>query len=242
MKLHQIKNTLKIRPIQINTYNVNAISISDSFIFRTDKEFETVFRFIDILDLFYDLATETVILNFYDQDNKFIKKIIFENISNQNEIFINKEFLDGYVGCGTFVIYHIPNNKSSKIKFNNRCYVGYKKNNTYSFVHGNTYVKGLEIITKKEKNGFVKKSLLNNWKYILQKDFSRYDLSELFIVNPLDAELNLRCNNKNFVLKNNCLIKIIIKNTSKVELMSNCTLLRPIVFSYKDSFLDVHHG
>ena len=74
MKLHQIKNTLKIRPIQINTYNVNAISISDSFIFRTDKEFETVFRFIDILDLFYDLATETVILNFYDQDNKFIKK------------------------------------------------------------------------------------------------------------------------------------------------------------------------
>ena len=42
-ELHQIKNTLKIKQIQINTYNEHSISISDSFVFRTDKKFETVF-------------------------------------------------------------------------------------------------------------------------------------------------------------------------------------------------------
>ena len=242
MKLHQIKNTLKIKPIQINTYNEHSISISDSFVFRTDKKFETVFRFIDILDLYFDLSTDEIILEFYCKNNKLIKKKIFNQIKNQNELFIDQNFLDGYSGIGTFVIYHIPKNKEKLLRFNNRCYVGYKKNNSYSFVHGNTYVKGLEILSKKEKTGFVKQSLLSNWKYILQKDFSKYDFSELLIVNPLDTNLKLNCNNENYILKKNCIINIEIKNISTVKLTSNCTLLRPVVFSYKDNFFDVHHG
>ena len=66
MKFHQIKNTLKINPIQINTYHEKSISISDGFVFRTDEGFETIFRFMDILGLFYDLETEEIILNFYN--------------------------------------------------------------------------------------------------------------------------------------------------------------------------------
>lgn len=120
--------------------------------------------------------------------------------------------------------------------------MGYKKEDKLSFVHGNSYISGLEINTKKKVYGFVKKSLVANWEYRLQKNFSKYDYSEIIIVNPLDSNLDLSCGEKRFKLKQNCLINIKVFKNEKVELISNCTFLRPLIFSYRGKYFDVHHG
>ena len=100
----------------------------------------------------------------------------------------------------------------------------------------------MDISNKKEVGGFVKKSLLKNWTYNIQKSFYKFDYSEIVFINPLQANLVFTCNRKSYKLKKNCLKVVKVKNVNKVQIRSNCTLMRPIVFSYKNHYFDVHHG
>ena len=115
MKFHQIKNTFKINPIQTNTYHEKSITISDGFIFRTDKHFETIFRFMDILGLLYNLETEELIVNFYNSNNEFLLEKKISKLDSYNEIKINAEYVNGYRGIGVFYVYHLPKEKNTKI-------------------------------------------------------------------------------------------------------------------------------
>ena len=72
-----------------------SISVSDSFYWRTDNGFETVFRFTDILKNFYKINNSSVEIIFYDKSGEFIKKIKIKNLNrSNNEIRINKIFLN----------------------------------------------------------------------------------------------------------------------------------------------------
>ena len=56
-----IRNSLNIKPIYIDMDDVKEnISVSDAFAWRTDNGFKTVFKFLDILNLFYKVKKSSV--------------------------------------------------------------------------------------------------------------------------------------------------------------------------------------
>ena len=63
-KITTLRNSLKLKPVKINKYSSLNISISDAFLFRTDQDFLTYFRFSDILNIFYNVKNSKVELIF----------------------------------------------------------------------------------------------------------------------------------------------------------------------------------
>ena len=53
--------------------------------------------------------------------------------------------------------------------------------------------------------------------------------------------LKIDINNVNIELEEGC-SKLIKLNLKTIEIRSKCYLLRPIIFDYYGSFLDVYHG
>ena len=64
-KITTLRNSLKLKPVQINKYSSVNASISDAFLFRTDQNFLTYFRFSDILNIFYNIKNSKVELVFF---------------------------------------------------------------------------------------------------------------------------------------------------------------------------------
>jgi len=52
----------------------------------------------------------------------------------------------------------------------------------------------------------------------------------------------LTVDKKNYFLKPNNDIVITLSNVEKINIKSNCALLRSIVFTYNKGFMDVHHS
>ena len=54
-KVLKIRNLLNIRPVNLSFQKIqNSTSISDSFCWRTDNNFYSIFRYFDILRIFYN--------------------------------------------------------------------------------------------------------------------------------------------------------------------------------------------
>ena len=240
-----IRNLFNIYPLHMNMNNILCASVSDAFLWRTDNGFETKFKYSDILNTFFKIEDSWVEIEFYTKNNKLIKTEKILNLDQSNEININKKYLNGIEDYGTFYIYHHTNEKFSKENvISNRCYLGYSYNaNLYSFVHGNTLTKIKEINKRSEINyDIVKISPVKNQYYKIQKYFDNLDKNELFFSNPTSKEINFTINNKDYSLASWCSLMIEIKEKKIIEIRSNCLFLRPLIFSYKNDFLDVHHG
>lgn len=240
-----IRNFFNIYPLHMNMNNILCASVSDSFLWRTDNGFQTKFRYSDILNTFFKIEDSWVEIEFYTKNNKLIKTEKIFNLDHSNEININKKYLNGIEDYGTFYIYHHTNEKFSKENvISNRCYLGYSHNaNLYSFVHGNTLAKIKEINKKSEINyDIVKISPVKNQYYKIQKYFDNLDKNELFFSNPTSKKIHFTINNKDYSLASWCSLMIEIKEKKIIEFRSNCLFLRPLIFSYKNDFLDVHHG
>ena len=136
-----IRNNLNYRANPFSLEKIKCSSVSDAFLWRTDNGFSTIFRYADLLKLFFKIEGSYVEFIFYNKDNEQIKKIIINEMNYSNELLINVEFLNGIEDYGTFYIYHHTNqNIENENILSNRCYLGFsKENNIYSFVHGNTY-------------------------------------------------------------------------------------------------------
>ena len=65
----RLRNTLNIKPQIYNKNIPKTSSVSDSFVWRTDKSFKTIFKFSDILDLFYNVKNSYVELSFFNKEN-----------------------------------------------------------------------------------------------------------------------------------------------------------------------------
>ena len=240
-----IRNTLKIKPVRISKYYLDKnISMSDAFLFRTDNNYESLLRFNDIPKFFFDYKNTEVEIEFYDNKNNFIKKINLNPHNINNQLLIDKNFLDGREIYGHFYIFHkMDNYKNEQVSFSNRCYVGYANlDKNFSFVHGNTYVKAKDLKDGSIYSDFCNRSLIVNYRYLVQENFSNIDYVELFLCNPTSYDLKLRINSENYLLKGMCDQIYKFKNIDTIKITSNCTNLRPIVFTHKDKFYDVHHG
>jgi hypothetical protein len=242
----KLRNLIGFRPVALNSNKLNQnFSISDGFPWRTDNYFKTNFKYSDLLKLFYNKNNASVEIHFYDKNNKLIKKINESNLNISNNFIIDKEFLNGIEDYGIFYIYHqLDEQINSSVR--NSCYTGFSyKKQLESYVHGNcpTSYKPLnQNITKKIKHDIVGRSIFLNQNYKIQKYFDDLSKSEIFIQNPTSEKIRFLINKTRYELNEKCCLIIDTTELNEIEIISNCYFLRPLVFCYKNNYIDVHHG
>ena len=242
-----LRNSLKFKPVSFKYLKKDyPISVSDAFLWRTDNGYKTKFKYSDILYLFYKIKNSWVEFHFYSKNNELIKVEKVNDLNLSNELEISSEYLNNLEDYGTFYIYHFSKNTknlNNKDIISNRCYTGYSQNNNlYSFVHGNTLGKFTSIFSNKTfLTDIVITSVFKNHTYTIQKCFDGFDKNELFFTNPTSKTIKFTIESKNYELKPNCSLVVEITN-SIISINSNCLFFRPIIFSYYNNYLDVHHS
>ncbi len=241
-----LRNNLNIKPIEmsLNKIKKNA-SVSDSFCWRTDNNYETIFRFTDLLDLFYKIDGSNIKIIFYNKVGNIIKELEIKNIKKNNQLIINKKFFDNLEDYGTFHIYHLSNKLvNEEIIISNRCYTGFsKQNNLPSFVHGNALSSYMYLKNDQKIYSDIIRTLFQiNHTYKIQNQFSKYDKTELFFSNPTNKIIKFLINEEFHTINKNSCILLEVNNSSIFTVKSNCLFLRPIIFNYNKDFIDVLHS
>tara|TARA_B100000886_G_scaffold59431_2_gene36758 strand:+ start:10022 stop:10780 length:759 start_codon:yes stop_codon:yes gene_type:complete len=236
-----LRNLLDFNPIKINTSHISSnLSVSDGFLWRTEKNFRTIFKFTDLYKLFFGELSKVKIV-FYDKNFKQLKSLNFSDLNLYNNLTIDKNFMHGIEDYGTFYIFHETEKNIDSI-IRNSCYTGYQKNNKiFSFVHGNLPTL-VNTKNRKIQKNIIGKSLFFYKNYKIQKNFFNYDFSEIFLQNPTNSKIFFFLNNTKYSLNKYCSIILKIKKEKIINLKSKCFIFRPIVFSYKNNYIDVHHG
>ncbi len=242
-----LRNSFKIRPAFFYANkNLNNATISDCFCWRTDDGFATKFKFSDIYNLFFEMKDSWVEIIFFDKNDNLIKKVKINRLNISNEIIIDSNFFNGLKDYGTFYIYHFSKDKKKLANETliNRCYAGYsKQNNFFSFVHGNTLSRYKKIDNeKKELSDIVTTSYFQNHIYKIQKNFEDFDKSELVFSNPTQKKIRFKIDKDNYILNGGCSKKITFSRRKEILIITDCLWLRPLVFSYKEKYFDVHHS
>ncbi len=240
------RNKINIRPVKINLNDFSKnYSISDNFIWRTDNDFRTIFKFTNLLKFFYNENISLVDIFFYSNESKLIKEINNIDINELNSLIIDKDFMNGIEGFGEFNIFH-KSKKENNFSIRNSCYTGFSyKKRQYSYVHGNIPVAKRKMISNNNQilnNEIIGSSALKNKYYIIQNDFSDYLKSEIFLTNPLNCRLNLRINGTEYSLNEKCSDIFTLEKPKVIKIISNSYLCRPIIFTYTKSSVDVMHG
>jgi hypothetical protein len=245
-KIITIRNQFNFRSIDmlIDKNKNKEVSISDSFLWRTDNNFTTKFKFIDILNLFYNLDKTFVEIIFYTKNGEIIKTLKIENLMKSNELIIDKNFVNGIEDYGYFNIFHHNLNNEDNFIIANRCYLGFSKDKEFfSYVHGNLLSKYKKNLNSNIQSDIIQNSLLRSQEYSIQNNFSEFDKTELFFANPTSNLINFKIYNDTYLLKkNSCMIVELKKKNKKTIIKSNCMFLRPIIFNYNGNFFDVYHG
>jgi hypothetical protein len=243
--ISNLRNLLNIKPIHMSLEGLAGSSVSDAFAWRTDNGFTTKFKYSDILNIFYKINNSWVEFHFYSRNNKLLKIKKVMNLDSSNEIDINPNFLDGLEDYGSFYVYHYSRDKNiGKDIISNRCYLGYSQNNNlFSFVHGNTLATSTQVSQAGDiLTNIVKTTFFKNHEYKLQKYFKDFDKSELFLSNPTSNLIKFTLDQDNYKLNGGCSMIIDISQKKIINIKSNCLFFRPTIFSYKNQYLDVHHG
>ena len=89
-----LKNNLNYRTVPFNLEKIKHSSVSDAFLWRTDNGFSTIFRYTDILKLFFKIDESYAEIIFYNKNNEKIKKVNINKMNYSNEILINAEFMN----------------------------------------------------------------------------------------------------------------------------------------------------
>jgi len=240
-----IRNFFNYKPVHMSIDGLKLISVSDAFAWRTDNNFKTIFKYSDILNIFYKIENSWIEFHFYDKNNNLLKIEKNENLNLSNEMEITSKFFEGLEDYGVFYVYHLSKEIiDNENIISNRCYLGYSQNqNLPSFVHGNTLARFMDISgNNKVYSDIVKTSLFPSHFYKIQKYFDNFDKNELFFSNPTSKTIKFSIDDKNFQLNNGSSLIVDISDKKEITIKSNCLFLRPTVFSYKDEYLDVHHS
>ena len=237
-----IRNLIGIRPsFDLINYTSEGISASDAFFWRTDENFETIFRFTNLLKYFYNVSNSNIKIVFFSHNNELIKEHNVSFSDNLSEIIINKSFLNNIEGYGVFYIFHETNEKIKSI-IRNSCYTGYSwKKNLPSMVHGNTITAQKKFEEKDIQYGIGGYSLLKKLSYTVQNNIE-IRKTEIMLVNPTNVKISINVNKENFKLKKGCSKLISLDESKVVRITSRCYLLRPIIFERTDDFINVYHG
>jgi hypothetical protein len=242
----KLRNLTGFRPVALNSNKlIQNFSISDGFPWRTDNHFKTNFRYSDLLKIFYNEDNTSIEIHFYDKNNNLIKKIDKPNIDLSNNFIIDRKFLNGIEDYGIFYIYHRSAEQiNSSVR--NSCYTGFSyKNQLESYVHGNcpTSYKSLNPnINMNVTHDIVGLSMYLNQNYKIQRYFEDLTKSEIFIQNPTFKNIKFLINKTSYELNGKCCLIIDTTEFKEIEITSNCYFLRPLIFCYKNDYIDVHHG
>lgn len=243
--IKNIRNFIGFKPVHMSIDHIyNASSVSDAFCWRTDNNYTTTFKFSDLMRLFYDIDNSHAEIIFFDKNYNLIKKINYKTLDISNELNINKSFLNNIEDYGTFYIFHKSNKKvEENFIISNRCYLGFSyKNNLRSFVHGNTLASYQTIYSDDIKNDIVKTTYLLEQNYRVQNYFDDMTKTELFFANPTNKKIKFSMNDTKYTLNVGCSIIINLNSLKTANIISNCSFLRPIIFNYRNEFIDVYHG
>lgn len=237
-----LRNLFGYKPsLTVLNMNKKNLSTSDAFFWRTDNNFKTIFKFTDLLNLYFNDQGSSVDIMFYDKFNKLLKKLRLSNINLSNKLIIDKDFMNGIEDYGTFYIFHVSNLNNNSV-LRNSCYTGYSINNNLpSFVHGNLINAVKNLNDSNLEIGIGGITPFKNNIYQIQNSFIDCKL-ELLISNPSKKKLKILINDKKIYLEPCCSTLESFENTEVIKIISKCYLLRPIIFSYKKNYLDVYHG
>jgi hypothetical protein len=242
----KLRNFLNFKPIYMNTNHLyKNCSVSDSFCWRTDNNYETIFKYSDILGLFYKIKKSYVELSFFSKNNLLLKTLVIDELDYSNQLIINKKFLNGIEDYGVFYIHHYTDIEIREPTIiSNRCYIGFSKNGClHSYMHGNSLVRVKDLKGKKKGlSDIVKTSFFNNNVYRVQNFFDDLTTTELFFSNPTYKDIVLYLERDKYTLKKGECLIINTNKKSIINIKSNCFFLRPIIFNYKDQYIDVYHG
>lgn len=221
-------------------YTKKNVSVSDSFFWRIDKNFCTIFKFSDLLKFFYEDKSSKVVMIFFDDKFNLIKQLDIESLKINDKLIIDQSFLRVNEGYGSFYIFH-ETNQNIKSIIRNSCYTGYiYKNSIPSFVHGNLQGASKNFNKDKIKFGLAANSLSANNLYVVQNEMD-FEKTEIVIINNSNTTLNFYLGIDKMTFKQGH-TKIIDLKNKIVSLKSNSYLMRPIVFNYEGEFIDVYHG
>ena len=238
----KLRNFLGIKPVIFKELS-GSYAGSDLFIWRTDGDFSTIFRASDIAYYYYKKSSRLKLL-FFDTNGELIEDVEVPFKGEVINFKIDRSLL-GREGFGSFLAFNLIDEISHCPQITNRCYVGYSlDNDDPSFVHGNVISKyvsqGLKETPVRLNNKFFEHSI--NTQYLIQKDFSLLDRTELFFTNPLEKEITINANENSITLMPMETNKISVNECELVKVRSNFGFPRPVVFSYRESFFDVHHA
>lgn len=240
-----IRNFIGYKPTHMSIEHIcSPTSVSDAFCWRTDNNYTTTFKFSDLMRLFYNIDNSHAEIIFFDKNYNLIKKISYKNLNISNELNINKSFLNNIEDYGTFYIFHKSNKKfDNNFIISNRCYLGFSyQNNLRSFVHGNTLAGYQTTNSDNIKNDIVKTTFLFEQNYRVQNYFDNMTKTELFFANPTNKKIKFSINGAKCTLNIGCSIIINLNSSKTANIISNCSFLRPIIFNYRNEFIDVYHG
>ena len=238
----KIRNFFGIKPSSdLIDYTSEGISVSDAFFWRTDNNFETVFKFTNILKYFFNVKNSTIKLVFFSNNNELIKEHNIYSPSNHSYIIINKSFLNNLESYGVFYIFHETDEKLTTI-IRNSCYTGYSWNNNLpSMVHGNTMTAEMKFQNKKINYGIGSYTFFKKKTYNVQNNFE-FKKKEIMLVNPTNVNISIKVNEKYLKLKKGCSKLINVNESKLIKITSKCYLLRPIIFERSGEFINVYHG
>jgi hypothetical protein len=241
----------------------NAV-ISDLFVWRSDKFWDTYFELLDVYGLItcdLDSSPERkTIFKFFTKDGGMLfEKIIDGNNFARNTIFI-KNLLDNsgidkqaFGDYGTFSVFHsIDKPLDFGSSLTDRGYCGYKLNgfDFRGYVHGN-----FDAISRSGNN---LELLMGHGKlrqsYNLQHILTGPSTYEIALVNPTDKQQDVKIKITNIksetydkysipskgieIIK----VKVLDNQTSRIKIISKMFMARPTVFRYTSNSMDVFHG
>ena len=240
-----LRNSLNIKPVQIILPDDDkSYSISDAFCWRNCENFNTTFRYTDLMEYFTNIKNLNIKLVICDHNNNILKSTNFKNGDLTDKIRIDDVINDNKKKSGHFFIFHELSAKfQERILLRNSCYTSYNfKNNVQSVVHGNLPVLAENQRLIPYKKNIIQVSHLKKYDYLVQNNFKEYDKVEAFLFNPINIDLKVKINELSFTLKS-LSSKIINLPTAEIyKVKSKCLLMRPIFFVYKDKIFDVFHG
>ena len=226
--------------------HLDNFSCSDLFFWRLDDNYRTTFRFSDIPKAFYGVEKSQVLFVFYNKQGRELYREILEVQEAVTEIEVTKSKVGENEDYGTFSIFHLFDlEKRNDVKITNRCYLGYQFGSSLpSFVHGNVLAQYIDLSGRDNYviHGDVGKTFRKPSTYVIQKNFSKFDYSELMFNNPCEETVWVDVGTKriNLLPKSTGLIKVDQPQILKIK--SNLPLPRPIIFSFKGKYFDCHHG
>ena len=107
-------------------------------------------------------------------------------------------------------------------------------------MHGNalTSSKSKEKIIRK----FYPTSFFTNINYNVQNMMSEFKKTEVIVNNPSEEMIQIYISNEKINLMPNETKIFDLTKDKVVKIVSNCHILRPIIFNYSNDSFDVYHG